>query len=143
MAGPDPPHDRRRINPVRRGLGVLLACVPFGLLVLSATSGGSHGDWSQLVGLVFMIAALLVATLNLHLNIVRPWRYQRRHGSMAGFKNVSHVPMFGLLFVLLGAFSGRGSLPCAVLGAVALLLDTGGIPWFVVATWRDSSLWDG
>jgi hypothetical protein len=143
MDDPEPHQGKkRRRNHARRSLGVLFACVPFFLLILSTMSASSYGTWGKIVGVVFVSAALFVAALNLHLNVVRPWLYQRAHGSMEGFKNVSHLPLFGLLLVLLGGFFGRGSLPCAVLGVVALILDTGGIPWFVVATWRDSSFWD-
>jgi hypothetical protein len=44
--------------------------------------------------------------------------------------------------VLAGGIVGFGALSAVALGLAATLVDTGGSPWFLVATWRDQSLWD-
>lgn len=61
---------------------------------------------------------------------------------MDDYEFVSGIPMIGTLLVLLGlAIEFRALVPTA-LAAVATMLDTGGSPWFLLATWRDRSFWD-
>jgi hypothetical protein len=57
-------------------------------------------------------------------------------------RNVSGLPLVGTLLVVLGGIAGFGDWRVGVIGLVVLALDTGGSPWFLVATWRDSGLWD-
>lgn len=110
---------------VWRGLGVLVGCIPIAILVASLLGDGG----SSTAGLVVMLIALAIAALNSSLALRREER------------NVSGVPLIGTILVVVGGIVGFGSLACAVLGLVAYALDTGGIPWFVFATWRDDSLW--
>jgi hypothetical protein len=62
---------------------------------------------------------------------------------MQGYHFVSCIPLFGtLLIVTFGGFLAFSDWRVAVVGLVALTLDTGGSPWFLIATWKDRSLWD-
>ena len=61
---------------------------------------------------------------------------------MDDFRNVSVFPMFGTVFVLVGGIVGFGALSAALLGIGAILVDTGGSFWLLVATWHDRSFWD-
>ena len=98
-------------------------------------SGGSRGLGLAVLGLLFGI-------LNVYLSAVRPRLYHLRHGSMEGYRFISGLPLFGDLLVIVAGVSGFGALPTAVVGLVALVLDTGGLLRFLIATWRDDSLWD-
>lgn len=88
------------------------------------------------------MAALLVAALNFHLSFVRPWWHRRRHGGVETLRHVSGIPVVGTVLVLLAGVLGQGALGTTVIALLALVLDTGGAPWFLVATWRDTSFWD-
>lgn len=110
---------------VWRGLGVLVGVIPIAILVASLLGDGG----TSTPGLVVMLIALAIAALNCSLALRR------------GERTVSGVPLIGTVLVVVGGILGFGSLPCAVLGLVAYALDTGGLPWFVIATWRDDGLW--
>jgi hypothetical protein len=49
--------------------------------------------------------------------------------------------MIGSLLVILAVASSFGYKPVAVLGLISLVGDTGGLPWFLVATWHDATSW--
>jgi hypothetical protein len=87
-------------------------------------------------------AGLLVGGINLYIAIIRPALYAWRHGSTAGLTNVSVAPLFGNLLVVAGGIVGFGDWRSAAVGLAALALDFGGLPWFLVMTWRDRSFWD-
>jgi hypothetical protein len=133
---------RKPLRYGRRGVGVVVGLAPFVVLAAPLRLGFDFGAVTQGLGLVGVGLAWLVAGLNAYLNIVRPLRYRRAHGSMEGFKNVSGLPLIGTMLALAGGLLGSSSVACLALGELALLLDTGGPFWFVVWTWRDASLWD-
>jgi hypothetical protein len=58
-------------------------------------------------------------------------------------RNVSGIPLIGTLLVVFGGIIDFGDGRTAVLGLGVLALDTGGSLWFLIATWREHSLWDG
>jgi hypothetical protein len=41
-----------------------------------------------------------------------------------------------------GGWFAFGDWRMATIGLIALALDTGGLPWALIATWRDESFWD-
>ena len=139
-----PTHHRQRkpLRYGRRGVGVAVGLAPFAFLAASVPCGLQLGGVARGLGLVGVSLALLVAGLNAYLAAVRPLLYRRARGSMEGFKNVSGLPLVGSLLALVGGLLGGGSVTYVALGVVALLLDTGGLPWFIVWTWRDASFWD-
>jgi hypothetical protein len=51
------------------------------------------------------------------------------------------MPLLGTLLVVLGGLVGLADWRSAAVGLVALVLDIGGLPWFLLATWRDRSFW--
>jgi hypothetical protein len=61
---------------------------------------------------------------------------------MEGYRHVSGIPGLGTIFAILACAVGFGSDVAAMLALAALVLDTGGLPWFVWATWSDKSFWD-
>ena len=89
-----------------------------------------------------MLDAALLAALNFYLSFIRPPVFRLLHGSMDGFRHVSGIPMIGTLLVVLGGVFGFGAVGTALLGLACIGFDTGGSVWFLIATWRDGSLWD-
>jgi len=89
-----------------------------------------------------MISAMFIAVANFYFSFIRPWLLIRRHGSLDGIPHVSGAPIVGTLLVLLGGVFGFGAICTSLIGILALTLETGGAPWFLIATWRDASLWD-
>jgi hypothetical protein len=126
---------------VRRSLGVVVCFSPVLLLIASLVAwfAGREGG---LAGLGLAVIGLLFGVLNAYLSFFRPWLYRRRRGSMEGYRFVSGLPLFGTLFVGLSGVFGFGEPYTTALGLTTLAIDTGGLPWFLVSTWRDESLWD-
>ncbi len=132
---------RKRKRYACRGIGLLLAVAPVALLVASLVSALTGVDEDHPIGLTVMLLALVLAAHNAYLTFLRERLYYRRKGSLDGYRRVSVAPAIGTVLIVLGALLGFGSAICASLGLVAVLLDTGGLPWFVLCTWNDS-LWD-
>ncbi len=131
-----------RTNYRRRALGILVCFGPVGLVIASLAVGILFGRRPG-TGLALAICALLVALLNAYLSFLRPLRYRRRHGSLEGLRHISVFAGIGTAFVLLAMLLGFGDAYAAGVALLATALDTGGLPWFLVATWSDRSLWDG
>jgi len=132
----------KRKNHLRRCVGLLLCFAPVMLLIASAVSAVHHGDRYRPIGLAVTLVASLIAAVNFHLSFVRGWFYKRAKGSLDGYKHISGFPLVATGLMVLGAILGFGSLLCAGLGLLCVCLDTGGSAWFLVATWKDASLWD-
>ena len=130
------------MNFTRRAFGGTLAFLPLALLLVSLIYGIARSQKSSFAGVGFMIGAAAFAILNFHLSFIRPRLFHRRHGSMDGYRFVSGLPMIGTVLVVLGALSGFGAVGSALIGIASFALNTGGSGWFIIATWRDHSLWD-
>jgi hypothetical protein len=61
---------------------------------------------------------------------------------MEGYRFVSGIPAVGTLLLLIPGIVGFGATGTVVLLLAILLVDTGGLHWFVFMTWRDRGLWD-
>jgi hypothetical protein len=103
---------------------------------------GTEGNEHSAVGLAVMLGALALGGLNFYLSFVRAPIYRRAKGSLDGYKHVSGLPLLGSLLVVVGTVVAFGSGLCAALGLLAVAVDTGGSVWFLIATWKHSSLWD-
>jgi hypothetical protein len=142
MAVSQEPEQRARwVNVLRRGIGAAVCLAPVALLLASFGVGLASPRESG-VGVGLSVAGLLVGGINLYIAIIRPALYAWRHSSTAGLKNVSVAPLFGNLLVVAGGIVGFGDWRSAAVGLAALALDFGGLPWFLVMTWRDRSFWD-
>jgi len=129
-------------NYTSRVLGLVVALSPLALISASLTLGPVPSRMRALWGLGLMCGAASVAGLNFYLSFVRPYLFHRTHGSMTNYRHISGFPIVGTLLVCLATVVGFGAVGTAVLGLVAMALDTGGSVWFLIATWRDKSLWD-
>ena len=132
----------RGINLRRRTIGVAVAMTPLVLLVASVVCGAITDRPPTGVAMAVMTGGALIAGLNFYLSLVRPLFYYALHSSRDGYRHVSGLPFVGTLLICAGAALAFGNVAWSLLGIAAYLSDTGGILWFVVATWRDQSLWD-
>jgi hypothetical protein len=132
-----------RTNYLRRSLGVAICLGPAILLLVSLVYGllSAHDRVSG-AALGIALGGLLVALSNAYLSWGRGRLYRWRHGGMDGYRNVSVLPGIGTALATLAATWGFGDRYTAIVGLVVLVMDTGGLPWFLVATWRDRGLWD-
>jgi hypothetical protein len=137
---PEDLHTTRR-NSRRRAIGITVCLLPILLMVASIVVGLFWPRTSP-VGVVLALFAVPLVFLNLYLAAARPSLYRRRHGSMEGYRNVSGVPLIGNLLAVIGCVVGFCDWRAATVGLFALVCDVGGLPWFIVATWRDPSFWD-
>jgi hypothetical protein len=127
---------------LRRTGGILLAALPFGLLVASIISGCLGSGRAPFAGIVAIVLAAAIGIMNFHLSFVRPRIFFKRHGSMNDYRFISGVPVVGTVLVCLGGVLGFGAVGSAMVGIAVLAMDTGGLTWFVISTWRDKSLWN-
>ena len=128
-------------NWTRRLIGAVLCLSPLAILLASTIAAYFHRNNPPFAFVAFALLALAAATYNFYLSFIRlplhRWLTPHEHA-----KNVSVVPVWGTLFVLCAAVFGFGSIGTALIALVAVLVDTGGTPWFLLVTWRDRSLWD-
>ena len=129
-------------NWLRRSLGIAACGVPFSLLVASLIVAATSERASEPFA-VFWLAgvALGFAILNFTLSFIRPlWiTWVRRQGPA---RHVSGFPLLGNLFAVLAGIFGFGAAGTSLVALIALILDTGGLIWFVAMTWRDEGFWD-
>jgi hypothetical protein len=131
-----------RTSYFRRGIGILVGGSPVLLLGASGVRAVTTGRHPSAAALAMLLVGIAIAAMNFYLSFIRPRLFYRAHGSLDAYKFVSGVPMLGTLVVVIGTVLGFGTLLCTVLGLFAVVLDTGGSVWVLVATWRDVSLWD-
>ena len=141
--------NKPRWNYCRRAVGVVVCLALFGLPVASLCVGPPTTKlavklfaFASIPGLVCALLGLLVTLLNAHLAFLRPYLYRRRHGSLEGMRNVSGAPGIGTFAVFISSVIAFGHRPTAAIGLVVLALDVGGLPWFLILTWRDQGFWD-
>jgi hypothetical protein len=120
----------------------MICLAPIALLLGSLAYGRPIRHRFAGTSLGWMLMALLVGVCNFSLSFARPILFRLRHGSMERYRFVSGIPGVGTLLVLVGGLLGFGSAPIALMGLAAMLIDTGGSFWFLLAIWKDSSLWD-
>jgi len=112
------------------------------LLLCSCVVGAIWHPYPWFTGAYWFAPAALIAGLNFYLSFVRPRLYRRTHRSMKGYRWVSGVPVIGDVFLAVGAVLTMGAAGSAALGLVITGLNTGGLPWFLAAVWRDKAMWD-
>lgn len=132
--------DRRRTNYICRLAGVIICLAPVALTLASLLGRPARSSRLVLLPLAF---AAGIGLLNFHLSFVRPWMFKRRHGSFENYQFVSGLPAIGTVVVVLTVIASFGVRLVAFAGLAILAIDTGGLPWFLLSTWRDRGLWDG
>ena len=132
----------QKTNYPRRILGVLIALLPAVPLLSALIAPTQLSTRETALAFVSLVPGAACAMLNFTLSIVRPWLYRRRHGSTEGLTFVSGIPVLGTLSTCVAVYLGWGSVHCASIVLALCLVDTLSPTWFVIATWRDTSLWD-
>ena len=61
---------------------------------------------------------------------------------MKDYRYVSGLPAIGTILAIAAVLIGFGHPLPAFIALAVLLIDSGGLPWFIIWTWRDRSLWD-
>lgn len=128
--------------PIRRVIGMVLCGLPLALAWACTLWTRTLPPATVALGGVLATIAVLIGCLNLDRAYLRPWRYRRQRGSLDGYRYVSGLPLVGTLFQVAGCLIAFGSPTVGLLGGLAGLLDVGGVPWFLVLTWQDRSLWE-
>src|SRR6266550_2992531 len=123
-----------RLN-VRRVLGITICFSPVALAVWSLFAPRRPTWWAALIPLALGAS---IGSLNLYLS----WIYRLRNHSLEGYRYASGAPVIGTVLVTLALLAGVGSKLIAAAGLLVLTIDTGGLPWFLVQTWGDKSLWN-
>lgn len=118
----------------RRTVAVVIGLAPIALAVASLVVPPRPAA-SYVFGLLLGGAA--IAAFNVYLSFIRPRLYKRRHGTLDGYRFVSGAPMIGSALVVIAWASSMGSRSVAVSSLLILAVDTGGLPWFASALWKD------
>lgn len=124
---------------LKRVFGVFIVILPLVTVTLSAYiyDGRSMQWWSwTLIGF-----GLIIGAINFHLSFIRPLIHKFRYTNMDDYRFVSGIPLFGTLIAVASAWACQGNPISIVIAFIILLVDTGGLPWFVISTWKDNSLW--
>ena len=122
-------------NIVRRGIGVVIASLPFVIVSASLLRAVTDGSRASTIGLIITTLGTAFAAGNFYLSFVRRF-------VVPGGAHVSVIPFIGTLVIFVGTAIGFRCSICAGLGLVGALVDTGGPVWFLVVTWKDKSFWD-
>jgi hypothetical protein len=131
-----------KTNLPRRFLGLTICLLPFAVAIASIVIGFLNGKGEKLSGIWFLIAALAIAFINFYLSFLRFYVFKFMHNSTEGCKHESGLPVIGTILAVVGIIQGFGAIIPAIMGITILFLDTGGLPWFLFCTWKDSSFWD-
>ena len=124
----------------RRSLGVVIALLPFIVVTLSLLSPWHSPLKSIAVGLG--VVAVIITTLNLWITLILPSIQRKKNRKNESNHSSSTFPVLGTVFALGACLVGFGHTTPSILALVTLLFDFGGLPWFIVFTWKDPSLWD-
>ncbi len=126
----------------RRLLGIIIGAVPF-IVVLFC----SFSEWRLNFGMLTVFGYCLfgfggfISIGNFYFSFLRYPIHRLRHGKDAKYQWVSGIPLMGILSVV-GLIHLPKSLWLNVLAFLFLCIDTGGIQWFVICTWKADSMWN-
>ena len=132
---------RVKWNSRRRAVGAVICLAPV-LLFVASLVASQIAPRDSGMGIGLLVCAVPVALLNFHMSFVRPALYRWRRGSKEEYRHISGIPLFGNMLAVIGGVIGFGDWRAGTIGMFAVALDTGGLPWFLLTTWRDDSLWD-
>jgi hypothetical protein len=138
------------LNALRRFLGIVLALVPFVLVVaiglfdlhlprlISSFAGAA--TIASMIGYACFAMGALACCANFYLSYVRYPIHRLLFGS-AQYRWISGLPLFGTVLLVIGFFAMLPFSYSTLLAVVLLTIDTAGPLWFVMTTWHDDSLW--
>jgi len=127
---------------LRKSIGVLAGLLPFGIILLSFLI-----EWrvrfplADTLGYTLFILGGLVSVLNFYLSFLRYPIHAFFKGDMEEYQHASGLPLVGGLSYL-SLFFIEQSMLISISALVLLLIDTGGVPWFILSVWKDNSFWN-
>jgi hypothetical protein len=124
----------------RRLAGIALGVLPFALVLHSMATATLPASFSW-TALGLATLALVFALFNIWLAFGRPLYLSWRHPQFE-HRHVSGIPVVGNVIAVMAVIVGSGTLGTSLLALLAILVDIGGLPWFVIFTWRDQTLWE-
>lgn len=133
----------RAKNYLRRTAGAAICLTPAVAPTASLAYGLVDHKSRTIASIIFVSLAAVFAACSFYLSFGRPLLFRLRHGTLEGYRFVSGIPVIGNILALIGIALGFGAIDTAFCAIIVVALDTAGLPWFLVATWRDVSLWDG
>lgn len=98
------------------------------------------GQYST-VGIAIFMPGAVVCIANMYTSFLRYPVHLLLGKSRDSYKYVSGLPLIGGL-VLIGAWLLPQNIWLSSATTLLMLLDTGGISWFVVTIWSDPTFWD-
>jgi len=131
-----------RRNWLRRIIGVLICLSPLVYLLASLFHATGKDAKPTFENLNFYIGGAIFACINFYLTFIRATLWRLRRKSMDEWKNVSGLPTIGTFCIFVACYFSFGAFGSTLVGLVILILDTGGLPWIVIFTWKDTGLWD-
>jgi hypothetical protein len=126
---------------LKRFIGIVVAIIPFGIVLIL-----SMVDWRLFAGKIAFLGYCLfafgglVSCINFYLSFLRYPLHRLRGGKKENYRWISGIPLLGILCVA-GLVLLPKSFWFSLLTFIFLLIDTAGIPWFVIAVWKDDSIW--
>jgi len=132
----------KNLNYARRSIGIVVCASPLALSITCIVLHQATYPLRHTIGITLALLACLLALLNFNLSFIRPWIYCRKHKTKEGYKHVSGLPMLGTMLQIIGCMVAFGNPTAGILSLTAGILDTGGLPWFAISTWKDKSFWD-
>jgi hypothetical protein len=124
----------------KKMIGLLLGLLPFAIvIILSVYDGRLFKAKAAIVGYVLYVLGGFISCINFYSSFLRYYVYKLT-GKMDKYRFESGIPLFGFLAVIGMLFMPKSFL-INFLVFIFLIIDTGGIQWFVVCTWRDKVLW--
>lgn len=132
-----------RRNVGRRAVGTLLCLSLPALFVVSASLGFLRNENAWFRGAWPLAIAAPIAMLNAYLSFIHPQIQMRRLKPGEEHRHVSGIPLIGWLPLMGALITGWAAPGTAIAGLLICFIDTGGFVWPLIATWSDTSFWDG
>ena len=129
-------------NYSRRALGLFLCFALTAAFAVSCAWSWIHPGRAAFAAAWWLVPGACIVAVNLHLAILRPWWFRLRRRSHSEYKHASGIPVVGTLALLPALAFGWGAAGTSLLGVALTMLDLAGPTWFLICTWRDTSLWD-
>jgi hypothetical protein len=124
---------------VRRSLGILIGFAPAWLAIVSVAFRPRR---PSILSLIALGIAALLAAFNFYVAFVRPWLFRLRHSNTDDLQHVSGIPAVASIIIVHVIIWNLGSRVIAVAALIILVIDVYGLPWTLVAIWKDRAFWE-
>ena len=94
-------------------------------------------SFSGISGFIMLLLATYIVLTNIYLTFIRPRAYEKQHGSMEDYRNISPVPLVGSFLLWWSMVLLPSNYLIGVFCLMLFVLDTSGAPWAVVHLFRE------